>query len=88
MMPFMAAKLGAVPSDDLCAAGLYERTGVEAAAFDDFATLDGGFERHAASLDDPTRYQPQAVTYRVRGYAWDHLDPALPKFDKMPPNVS
>jgi hypothetical protein len=19
------------------------------------------------------------------GYAWDHLDPALPKFDKMPP---
>jgi len=21
----------------------------------------------------------------VRGYAWDHLDPALPKFDKMPP---
>jgi len=25
------------------------------------------------------------VTYRVRGYAWDHLDTALPKFDKMPP---
>jgi hypothetical protein len=25
------------------------------------------------------------VTYRVRGYAWDHLDPALPKFDRMPP---
>jgi hypothetical protein len=25
------------------------------------------------------------VTYGVRGYAWDHLDPALPKFDKMPP---
>jgi hypothetical protein len=23
-----------------------------------------------------------------RGYAWDHLDPALPKFDKMAPNVS
>jgi hypothetical protein len=28
-------------------------------------------------------YKPQAVTYRTRGYAWDYLDPALPKFDKM-----
>ena len=43
------------------------------------------FTVHAASLDDPSRYKPQAVTYSVRGYAWDHLDPALPKFDKMPP---
>ena len=42
------------------------------------------FTIHAASLDDPGRYKPQAVTYTVRGYAWDHLDPALPKFDKMP----
>jgi hypothetical protein len=25
------------------------------------------------------------VTYGVRGYAWDRLNPALPKFDKMPP---
>jgi hypothetical protein len=39
---------------------------------------------HAASLDDPGRYKPQAVTYGVRGHTWDHLDPALPKFDKMP----
>ena len=24
--------------------------------------------------------------YRAaRGYAWDHVDPALPKFDKLPP---
>lgn len=41
------------------------------------------FTIHAASLDDPSRYQPQAVTYHVRGHAWDHLDPALPKFDRM-----
>jgi Glutathione-dependent formaldehyde-activating enzyme len=34
--------------------------------------------------DDPSRYKPQAVTYRVRGYAWDWLDPALSMFDKMP----
>ena len=43
------------------------------------------FTIHAASLDDPSRYKPQAVTYAIRGHAWDHLDPALPKFDKMPP---
>ena len=40
---------------------------------------------HAASLDDPSRYKPQLITYAIRGHAWDHLDPALPKFDKMPP---
>ena len=40
---------------------------------------------HAGSLDDPSRYKPQLVTYAVRGHAWDHLDPALPKFEKMPP---
>jgi len=38
----------------------------------------------ATSLDDPSRYKPQAVTYAMRGHAWDYLDPALPKFDKMP----
>ena len=43
------------------------------------------FTVHAASLDDPSRYKPQLVTYAVRGNAWDCVDPALPKFDKMPP---
>ncbi len=42
------------------------------------------FTIHAASLDDPRRFTPQAVTYAVRGYAWDQLDPALTKFEKMP----
>ncbi|MGH8026935.1 MAG: GFA family protein [Pseudoxanthomonas sp.] len=51
-----------------------------------FAAMPGIFTIHAASLDDPTLYKPQATTYHVRGYAWDPLDPALPKFDKMPPN--
>jgi hypothetical protein len=50
-----------------------------------FAASPEAFAIHAASLDDPSRYKPQAVTYAVRGHAWDHLDPALPKFDKMPP---
>jgi hypothetical protein len=42
------------------------------------------FAVRAASLDDPSRYRPQVVTFVARGYAWDHLDPALPKFDGMP----
>ncbi len=50
-----------------------------------FAAMPNFFTIHAASLDDPTRYKPQFVSYRLRGHAWDHLDPALPKFDKMPP---
>ena len=39
---------------------------------------------HAASLDDPSRYKPQVVTYTVRGHAWDYLDPNARKFEKMP----
>jgi hypothetical protein len=50
-----------------------------------FAAMPDLFTIHAASLDDPGRYKPQVVTYGVRGYSWDRLDPALPKFDKMPP---
>jgi hypothetical protein len=50
-----------------------------------FVAIPDLFTVHAASLDDPGRYQPQVVTYAARGYAWDNVDPALPKFDKMPP---
>ncbi|OMQ45024.1 GFA family protein [Ensifer sp. 1H6] len=50
-----------------------------------FAAMPEFFTVRAASLDDPSRYTPQVVTYGSRGYAWDHLDPTLPKFDKMPP---
>ncbi|OOG68456.1 hypothetical protein BLJAPNOD_00332 [Ensifer sp. M14] len=50
-----------------------------------FAAMPDVFTVRAASLDDPSRYKPDAVTYGSRGYAWDHLDPTLPKFDKMPP---
>jgi hypothetical protein len=50
-----------------------------------FAAMPDVFTVHAASLDDPSRYTPQAVTYAVSGHAWDRLDPALPKFDRMPP---
>ena len=50
-----------------------------------FAAMPEVFTVHAASLDEPGRYRPQAVTYAVRGHAWDRLDPALPVFGKMPP---
>jgi hypothetical protein len=43
---------------------------------------------HAASLDDPSRYKPQFMTYTVRGHAWDAVDPALQTFEKMPPSAS
>ena len=50
-----------------------------------FSAMPQIFTVHAASLDDPSRYKPQLVTYRMRALAWDHLDPELPAFDKMPP---
>jgi hypothetical protein len=52
-----------------------------------FKAMPDLFTVHAASLDEPSRYKPQAVTYGVRGHAWDHLDPNLPKFDRMPPQA-
>ena len=39
---------------------------------------------HAASLDDPSQFKPQAVTYASRGLGWDKLDPTLQSFAKMP----
>jgi hypothetical protein len=50
-----------------------------------FSAAPEVFTVHAASLDDPGRYKPQVVTYALRGHAWDVLDPALPRFDRMPP---
>ena len=39
---------------------------------------------NAASLDDPGLFNPQVVTYTIRGHAWDTLDPALTTFERMP----
>lgn len=49
-----------------------------------FAAMPDIFTVRAASLDEPDRYRPQVVTYTVRGHAWDHLDPDIPKFERMP----
>ncbi len=39
----------------------------------------------ASSLDDPEVFQPQMVVYAHRAPSWDHMDPALPSFEGMPP---
>ena len=49
------------------------------------AAMPEFFSVHAASLDDPARYQPQAVIFRSSGHDWDRVDLALPQFEKMPP---
>ena len=50
-----------------------------------FSAMPDVFTVHAARLDDPGRFAPQAVTCGVRGHAWDALDRAVPLFDTMPP---
>lgn len=53
-----------------------------------YMTFPGGpnfFVVRAGSLDDPSRYKPQMVTWAAAARAWDRTDPAVPKFDKMPP---
>jgi hypothetical protein len=50
-----------------------------------FAAMPELFTIHAASLDDPMQFKAQAVTYRMRGFDWDHIDPTVPAFQKMPP---
>ena len=52
-----------------------------------FAAMPDLFAVHATSLNSHRPwFKPQMVTYGVRGpYGWDHLDPGLPKFDRMPP---
>jgi hypothetical protein len=39
----------------------------------------------AASLDDPSIFKPAMDIYTSSAQPWDHMDPALPKFPKMPP---
>jgi hypothetical protein len=39
----------------------------------------------AGSLDDPELFKPQLAVYAVRRRKWDHMDPALPAFERMPP---
>ena len=38
------------------------------------------------SLDDPGWYRPQADVYTASAQPWDHMNPDLPKFPKLPPS--
>ncbi len=49
-----------------------------------FAAMPDLIAVHATSLDDPGLFNPQVLTYSIRGYAWDVMDPALPAFERMP----
>jgi hypothetical protein len=40
----------------------------------------------AGSLDDPSWYKPAMDIYTASAQPWDHMNPALPKFPKMPPS--
>jgi hypothetical protein len=39
----------------------------------------------AGSLDDPSQYKPGRDIFTASSQPWDHMNPALPKFPKMPP---
>jgi hypothetical protein len=38
----------------------------------------------AGSLDDPSWFRPIADIYTSSAQPWDHMDPAIPKYPKMP----
>jgi hypothetical protein len=38
----------------------------------------------AGSLDDPNAFKPEADIYIASAQPWDCMNPALPKFPKIP----
>jgi hypothetical protein len=50
----------------------------ESSGWPDVMTLRAG------SLDDPELFRPGMVVYAARAPSWDHMDPELPSFPKMP----
>jgi hypothetical protein len=57
-----------------CGARLFGK----ASAMPDLAMITAG------SLDDPTQYKPSMDIFTVSAQPWDHMNPALAKFTKMP----
>ena len=39
----------------------------------------------AGNLDDPSWFRPAIDVYTASAQPWDHMNPDLPKFPKMPP---
>ena len=40
---------------------------------------------YVGSLDDATAFKPAAIFYAARGYAWDFLDPTVPRLPEWRP---
>jgi hypothetical protein len=49
-----------------------------------FVAMPESIAIHAGSLDNPSQFSPQALTYGIRGQAWDAMDSSLQKFERMP----
>jgi len=58
-----------------CGASLFGRT----SAVPDLAMITAG------SLDDPSLYKPTLDIFTASAQPWDHMNPTLAKFPKMPP---
>lgn len=49
-----------------------------------FAAMPDFIAVPATSLDEPSRFEPQVLTYSVRALPWDRMDPSLRAFERMP----
>jgi hypothetical protein len=49
-----------------------------------FPAMPDLFTIHAASLDDPGRYEPSMTLFVARGHAWDPIAPGMRAFEGMP----
>lgn len=49
-----------------------------------FAAMPDFIAVHAGSLDEPSLFEPEMVTYAVRGLPWDTMDAHVPKAERMP----
>jgi hypothetical protein len=50
-----------------------------------FPDNPGIFILRPAGLDNPERYKPTVVTWTDAAQPWDHVDPTLATFPRMPP---
>ncbi|EAQ25895.1 GFA family protein [Roseovarius sp. 217] len=50
-----------------------------------FAAMPDLIAVDATSLDDPSQFNPQVLTYGIRSRVWDRIDPSVQKFEWMAP---
>lgn len=71
------AESGNVPTGDYVRSAarrsLFETSGVAGLTF-----------LTAGSIDDPTLFEPGMVVFTASARLWDHIDPALQRFPRMP----